>query len=264
LAFEAAKAVDGRFLLRIEDIDTTRSRSEHVQAIFQDLAWLGLTWEEPVVFQTSRGEAYRAALEALISRGLVYRCFRTRAEIAEIASAPHGSETPFFGEPLTAAEETRRLGAGEPFAWRLSVRAAEAALGGFGGLTFVDDVRGEMIADPWSAGDIILARKDVGVSYHLAVTVDDAWQGVNLVVRGEDLLQACHVQRLLQALLDLPTPIYRHHRLILRPDGKRFAKRDAAETLRGLRAAGVTADRLKADLLVESRSAGVPPALGRR
>ncbi|MGA2951720.1 MAG: tRNA glutamyl-Q(34) synthetase GluQRS [Caulobacteraceae bacterium] len=246
-AFDAAAA--GRFLLRIEDIDTARSKPAFAEAIFDDLAWLGLIWQEPVLFQSTRGEAYSAALASLAERGLIYRCFRTRAEIADIASAPHGPQTAFFGQPPPSDEEARRLAAGEPFAWRLSVRAAEQALGGFGDLAFVDEIRGEMAADPWRAGDVVLARKDVGVSYHLAVTVDDAWQGVSLVVRGEDLLEACHVQRLLQALLGLPTPAYRHHRLILRPDGKRFAKRDTAETLRSLRASGVTADALRAELL---------------
>jgi glutamyl-Q tRNA(Asp) synthetase len=249
-AFDAARSAGGRFLLRIEDIDTARCRPAFTDAIFEDLAWLGIAWEAPVVFQSARAEAYRAALAALAERGLIYRCFRTRAEIAEIASAPHGPQTAFFGQPAPADEEARRLAAGEPFAWRLSVRAAEQALGGFANLTFVDQMRGEMTAVPWRAGDVVLARKGVGVAYHLAVTVDDAWQGVTLVVRGEDLLGACHVQRLLQALLALPTPIYRHHRLILRPDGKRFAKRDTAETLRSLRAAGVTAEQVRRELEV--------------
>ena len=235
--------------MRIEDIDSIRSRPAFAEAIFDDLVWLGLAWDDPVLFQSTRSEAYGAALASLAERGLIYRCFRTRAEIAEIASAPHGPQTAFFGQPTSADEEARRLAAGEPFAWRLSVRAAERTLGGFSNLEFVDQARGEMTADPWRTGDVILARKDVGVSYHLAVTVDDAWQGVSLVARGEDLLEACHVQRLLQALLGLPTPTYRHHRLILRPDGKRFAKRDTTETLRGLRAAGVTAEALKAELL---------------
>ena len=164
------------------------------------------------------------------------------------ARAPHGPETPFFGEPLSASEEAARLADSAPFAWRLSISAAEGALGGFSGLTFVDAERGRIAADPWAAGDAVLARKDLGVAYHLAVAVDDAAQGVTLVIRGEDLLDACHIQRLLQALLGLPAPRYHHHRLIPGPDGRRLAKRDKSETLQALRAAGVTPDRLRTDL----------------
>ena len=249
IAHDAAKEAGGGFLLRIEDIDTARCRQEFAEAIFEDLAWLGLAWEAPVVFQSARAEAYARALQSLRERGLLYRCFRTRAEVLdEIARAPHGPQAPFLGAPLDPEEEARRLAEGAPFAWRLSVDAAEAALGGFGGLTFVDQALGEMVADPHRAGDVVLARKEVGVSYHLAVTVDDADAGVTCVIRGEDLIEACHVQRLLQALLGLPTPLYRHHPLILRPDGKRLAKRDSTETLRSLRAAGMTPQRLRAEL----------------
>jgi glutamyl-Q tRNA(Asp) synthetase len=202
-----------------------------------------------VVFQSQRMAAYTAALDQLRERRLLYRCFRTRAEVAAaIGQAPHGPETPFFGEPLSASEEAARLARGAPFAWRLSIPAAEDALGGFSGLTFVDAERGRIAADPWAAGDAVLARKDLGVAYHLAVVVDDAAQGVTLVTRGEDLLDACHIQRLLQALLGLPAPRYHHHRLILGPDGKRLAKRDKSETLRSLRAGGMTPQQLRADL----------------
>jgi glutamyl-Q tRNA(Asp) synthetase len=236
-------------VLRIEDIDTARCRPEFTDAILEDLSWLGLTWDGPVVFQSQRTDAHAAALRRLRDAGLLYRCFRTRAEVAAaIGQAPHGPETPFFGGPLTPDEEGARLAAGEPFAWRLSVAAAERAIGSFSGLTFVDTERGVISADPRSAGDVVLARKDLGVAYHLAVVVDDADAGISLVVRGEDLAPACHIQRLLQALLDLPTPVYRHHRLILGPDGKRLAKRDRSETLRALRAAGVTPDDLLAEL----------------
>lgn len=193
--------------------------------------------------------AYAAALERLHGAGLLYRCFRTRAEVAAaIGQAPHGPEAPFFSGPLAAKEEDARLAAGGTFAWRLSIAAAEQALGGFSGLRFVDADRGEMAADPWAAGDVVLARKDLGVAYHLAVVVDDADAGVNLVVRGEDLLAACHVQRLLQALLELPTPVYRHHRMILGADGKRLAKRDKSQTLRALRAGGATPHALRTEL----------------
>ncbi|HEY2482549.1 MAG TPA: tRNA glutamyl-Q(34) synthetase GluQRS [Caulobacteraceae bacterium] len=246
-AFDAAQAAGGRLLLRIEDIDTARCRPEFEAAIFEDLAWLGLTWDEPVVVQSRRLGRYAAALARLAEAGLLYRCFKTRTEVAQaIGRAPHGAEPAFFGEPLGEAEEAKRVAAGEPFAWRLSIRAAERALGGFAGLTFSEEGEGVIIADPWRAGDVILARKDLGVAYHLAAVVDDGESGVTQVIRGQDLKDACHVQRLLQALLGLPAPTYRHHRLILRADGRRLAKRDTAETLRGLRSAGVAPAALRA------------------
>jgi glutamyl-Q tRNA(Asp) synthetase len=245
-AFDAAREVDGRFLLRIEDIDAGRCRPLFEQGIFEDLAWLGVSWETPVRRQSEHLPDYIAALDKLRERGLLYRCFRTRAEVLdEIARAPHGPTPVFRGEPLAAADEARMMAQGRPFAWRLSLAAAERELGGFSGLSFEEADAGPTAAEPAITGDVILARKDVGVAYHLAVVVDDALQGVTHVIRGEDLREATHVQRLLQALLGLPTPIYRHHRLLLRPDGKRFAKRDEAETLRELRARGVTAAELR-------------------
>ena len=191
---------------------------------------------------------YDAALERLRDAGVLYRCFRTRREVAEAAaSAPHGPEQPFRGEPLPAAEEAERLARGEPFAWRLSLAAARARLGeAYGQLSFTDLDAGEAFARPDTAGDVVLARKDVGVAYHLAAVVDDALQGVSHVIRGEDLREAIHIQRLLQALLGLPTPFYRHHRLIVGADGKRFAKRDATGRLADLRARGVTPAEVRA------------------
>lgn len=248
-AHEASRNADGQFLLRIEDIDRTRCRPPFEAAILEDLAWLGLTWESPVRRQSAHMADYRAALDGLAERGLTYRCFRTRREIAEtIEAAPHGAMEAWRGAPLAPAEEERRLAAGEPYAWRLSLDAAEQALGGFGGLSFVDEDRGVILARPELGGDVVLARKDVGVAYHLAVVHDDALQGVTHVVRGADLFEATHVQRLLQALLGVPTPIYRHHRLLTGPDGKRFAKRDGAETLRSLRGLGMTAGELRAEI----------------
>jgi glutamyl-Q tRNA(Asp) synthetase len=254
-AHEAARAAGGRFLLRIEDIDATRCRPEYEAGIYEDLAWLGLSWEQPVRRQREQLADYRAALEALAREGLVYRCFRTRKEIlAEIGHAPHGAMEAFRGGPLPPNEEARRLAAGEAFAWRLSLSAAEARLGGFGGLTFEEEgegphgERGTVQTRPELGGDVVLARKDVGVSYHLAVVVDDALQGVTHVIRGQDLFEAAHVQRLLQALLGMPTPVYRHHRLLTGPDGKRYAKRDKAETLAEIRARGVTAAELRREL----------------
>jgi glutamyl-Q tRNA(Asp) synthetase len=254
-AYEAAQRVSGRFILRIEDIDRTRSRPEYEAAILEDLAWLGLDWEQPVRRQSEHMADYEQALCALADRGLLYRCFRTRREIAqEIASAPHGAMEVFRGAPLSPDEEERRLAGGEAYAWRLSLDAARRAVGEFAGLSFVEEGQGPngetglVQARPELGGDVVLARKDVGVAYHLAVVVDDALQGITHVVRGLDLFEAAHVQRLLQALLGLPTPIYRHHRLLTGPDGKRFAKRDRAETLRELRTRGVTPAELRREL----------------
>jgi glutamyl-Q tRNA(Asp) synthetase len=153
------------------------------------------------------------------------------------------------GGPLSAGEEARLIAENRPYAWRLSIAAAERTLGGFSALSFTDRERGTIAADPWRAGDVVLGRKDLGVAYHLAVVVDDAFQAVSEVVRGEDLLEACHVQRLLQALLDLPAPAYRHHRLVVGPEGRRLAKRHKAETLRALREAGVSPAQLRRQLL---------------
>jgi len=254
-AHEAARAAGGRFLLRIEDIDRTRCRPEYEAAVYEDLAWLGLAWETPVRRQSEHMDNYARALRELAERGLLYRCFRTRREIAEeIERAPHGAMEVFRGGPLPADEEERRVEAGEAFAWRLSLDAAERTLGGFQDLTFVEEgegpagERGVLQARPELGGDVVLARKDVGVAYHLAVVVDDALQGITHVIRGQDLFEATHVQRLLQALLALPTPVYRHHRLLTGPDGRRFAKRDRAETLRELRARGVTPADLRREM----------------
>jgi glutamyl-Q tRNA(Asp) synthetase len=249
-AFVAAQKAGGRFLLRIEDIDATRCRPEYEAAIYEDLAWLGLSWESPVRRQSEHMDDYRAALERLRDRRLVYRCFRTRKEILDaIGQAPHGLPPPFRGQPLEPAEESRRLKAGQAFAWRLSLDAAKAALGpAWDRLSFVEQGEGELAADPSAAGDVVLARKDVGVAYHLAVVVDDARQGITHVIRGRDLFEATPIQRLLQELLGLPAPVYRHHRLLLGPDGKRYAKRDKAETLREIRSRGITADELRREL----------------
>ena len=257
-AFAAARRAGGRFLLRVEDIDAERCRPQFEQAIYEDLAWLGVEWETPVRRQSEHLDEYQAALERLRSEGMVYRCFRTRKEVLdEMARAPHGPEPqPFRGGPLPTAEERARLERGEPFAWRLSLDAARARLGpGFGPLEFLegasegDGVESGMVrAKPEGAGDVVLARKGLGVAYHLAVVVDDALQGITEVIRGEDLFEATHIQVLLQRLLGLPTPTYRHHRLLLRPDGKRYAKRDTSETLRALREAGVDAAELRAQL----------------
>ncbi|HEY0436261.1 MAG TPA: tRNA glutamyl-Q(34) synthetase GluQRS [Phenylobacterium sp.] len=254
-AFEAARQAGGRFLLRIEDIDRTRCRAEFEAGVLEDLAWLGLEWAAPVRRQSQHMAHYGAALRELAERGLVYRCFRTRREVAEaIESAPHGAMEAFRGAPLPRSEEQRRVEAGEPYAWRLSLAAAERVLGGFARLSFIEEGQGPggehgvVLARPEVGGDVVLARKDVGVAYHLAVVHDDALQEVTHVIRGQDLFEAAHVQRLLQALLGLPAPVYRHHRLLAGPDGKRLAKRDRAQTLQDLRARGMTAQALRAEL----------------
>jgi len=205
-----------------------------------------------VLRQSEHISDYLAALEQLKAHGLVYRSFKTRKEILEsMASAPHGAPEGYRGQPLPADEEVARLAAGEPFAWRLDLDAATRAAAP---LSFIEagegpaGEHGEIAVDASSAGDIVLARKDVGVAYHLAVVVDDARQGVTEVVRGQDLFEAAHIQRLLQALLGLPEPRYRHHRLITDPAGQRLAKRTGAETLRSLRARGVTSAVLRSEL----------------
>lgn len=247
-AFDAARAAGGRFLLRMEDIDHGRARPEFEAAILEDLAWLGVAWEEPVRRQSEHMADYAAALRSLIDRDLVYRCFRTRKEVVEaIASAPHGAnEDVFRGERLPAAEEEAKLAAGEPFAWRLSLKKARSVLGpAYFALVFEDET-GFVRAEPEKHGDVVLARKDFPTSYHLASVWDDALQGVTHVIRGEDLRDAAHLHVLLQKLLDLPQPSYRHHRLVLGDDGKRLAKRDQSATLRALREAGKTPDDVRA------------------
>jgi len=253
-AFDAARAADGRFLLRIEDIDQGRVRPEFEAAIYYDLAWLGIEWDAPVRRQSEHMVEYEQVLEGLIERGLLYRDFRTRRKIAQaIASAPHGaSEDVFRGEALAADEEAERLAAGEPFAWRLSLKKARAALGpDYFALVFEDET-GVVSADPEKHGDVVLARKDFATSYHLASVWDDALQSVTHVIRGDDLRDAAHLHVLLQKLLGLPRPVYGHHRLILDKDGKRLAKRDQSTTLRALRESGRTPADIRAMLRVNA------------
>ena len=226
-AHDWARARGGAFLLRIEDIDTARSRPEHVEAILADLRWLGLAWDGPVVFQSQRLARYTAALDRLRAEGLLYPCFCTRAEIAEAMSAPHGAAQVYPGtcRALAAPDLSR------PHCWRLDMAGATARTGA---LTWSDAGR-TIAATPEAQGDVVLARKDAPASYHLAVTVDDGAQGVTDVVRGVDLFDATHVHRLLQALLGMPTPAYHHHPLLTGPDGERLAKRHGSPTLAALR-----------------------------
>jgi len=254
--FELAAREHGRFLLRIEDIDIQRTREEHVAHIFEDLRWLGLTWEEPVLRQSTRFNAYRAAARTLLDRGLLYPCFATRSEIdAAVAINPTGSDPdgaplyPGLGKNLAPAEIGRRRAIGEPSCLRLHMeRALQAAytLQRGAPLTFREwnaepgtppDI---IAADPARWGDAIIVRKDTPASYHLAVVLDDALQGVSHVVRGRDLYAATDLHRLLQVLLGLPEPFYHHHRLLLDSDGRKLSKSLRHTSLRTLRAAGAT------------------------
>jgi glutamyl-Q tRNA(Asp) synthetase len=253
VGYERAKAGGGRFLVRIEDIDQGRSRPQFVAGIFADLAWLGISWEEPVVFQSQRMPAYRAAAQRLERMGLLYPCFATRAEIE--AAASEGGVDP-DGAPLypglykgrDAAEIAERKARGEPFALRIDMAAATAAAAARlkgAGLAFVelgeDGAPTTVPAAPERWGDAVIVRKDVPTSYHLAVVVDDACQGVTHVTRGRDLYAATGLHRLLQVLLDLPAPLYHHHRLITDTSGRKLAKSARDTSLRSLREQGCTA-----------------------
>jgi len=260
-AFAAITACDAaaghRFLLRIEDLDSGRSRPEYVTAIYEDMKWLGLTWDEPVLCQSTRTDAYRSALAKLDRLRLVYPCFCTRREIAdEVAravEAPHESESDSLKYPgtcraLTDAQRERRIASGERYAIRLDSANAAARCGL---LQFEEcgigprDEHGIVTVDSLLFGDVVLARKDLPAAYHLAVVVDDAHQGVTLVTRGNDLYSATHIQRVLQELLELPVPRYAHHRLILDETGRKYSKRDRAATLRSLSAEGTTPDAIR-------------------
>jgi len=259
-AYAAIRAHDAgeRFLLRIEDIDRSRCRPEYEAAIFEDLAWLGLDWEKPVLHQSARSFAYAAALQKLTAKGVVYPCFCTRKDIAdEIAravEAPHGPDGPTYPgtcRRLTETDRAAKKASGQSFAMRLDAAKAAAQAGPLVFEEFGAGPKGEhgtIEIDPLLFGDIVLARKDLPAAYHLAVVVDDAFQGVTLVTRGNDLFPATHVQLLLQALLGLPQPRYAHHRLILDSNGRKFSKRDNAVTLRSLRESGVTPDGIRRQL----------------
>jgi len=240
----AHSAPGGEFLLRHEDIDGDRVRGQFYQAIEDDLRWLGLAWDGPAVRQTARVAAHSEALEKLRDAGLLYPCFCTRREIREeigrMGGAPHAGETPPY--PGTCRHlphhiRAERIEKGDTHAWRLDAAAISTRTAP---LTFTDLRHGRIAVDPSLLGDVILARKDIGVAYHLAVVVDDAWQEITHVTRGEDLLSSTHVHRQLQAWLGLPEPLYLHHRLITDPQGKRLAKRDESQTLKHLRESGAT------------------------
>lgn len=282
LAHRFARERDGRFLLRIEDIDPGRARKGFVAGIIEDLRWLGIDWDGPVVRQSERLLLYEAALDRLKRDGLLYPCFCTRseiaAEIARSAAAPHGPEGVVYpgtcrpklrtSHPGVSRDpvETLELGPGSrrddsikdrTHAWRLDMTAA---LSRVGPLRWTDAEAGTIQAHPSRFGDVVLARKDAPTSYHLAVTVDDAAQGVTDVVRGRDLFNATDVHRLLQALLGLPTPRYHHHPLLTGPDGQRLAKRHGAPALADLRASGADPAKLAAKLLAGRLPAGYSAA----
>jgi glutamyl-Q tRNA(Asp) synthetase len=246
VAFSMARnSPNGIFLLRHEDIDGPRVREEFYHGIEEDLKWLGLDWDGAPLRQTARISAYDLALESLRSRGLVYPCFCTRREIQEellrMAAAPQSAEAPIYPgtcRGLSADEQQAKLDAGIAHAWRLdSTRASELA----GPLSFCDLRFGEIPVNSDLLGDVVLARKDIGTAYHLAVVVDDAFQQISHVTRGEDLLSSTHVHRLLQALLNLPEPIYLHHALMLDETGKRLAKRSESLSIANLRDSGMSA-----------------------
>lgn len=253
-AWRKARETSGRFLLRIEDIDPTRCRDEFVAGIEEDLTWLGLHWEQPTRRQSAHMADYRAALDRLHVMGLLYPCFCTRktimAEVAAAGAAPHlqvmgldSTVYPGSCRHMTAAERVARLRGAESWCWRLDMAQACARAGA---LRWRDAEQGWTTARPQDFGDVVLARKEIPVSYHLAVTVDDALQGVTCVTRAADLLRVTDIHRLLQCLLGLPTPDYHHHKLLTDPLGKRYAKRDQAVTLQALRAQGKTPEQIAA------------------
>jgi glutamyl-Q tRNA(Asp) synthetase len=243
-AWQEAIAGQGTCLLRLEDIDAARCRPEFERAIFEDLTWLGLRWPEPVWRQSERTKAYQSGLQRLDALGVVYPCFCARKDLAAI-DAPHGPAGPVYPgtcRHLTVSELRERRARAAPSALRLDV---SKALRLTGPLTWIDLDRGLQRAEPSQLGDVILARKDIATSYHLAVTVDDAAQHITVVTRGEDLFASTHIHRLLQALLGLTVPVWRHHRLIRDEQGQRLAKRDDARSLRSLRQRGMTPDEVR-------------------
>lgn len=246
-----AKKNGGRFLMRIEDIDSLRCRPEYEDALYEDLQWLGLEWETPVRRQSDHMSDYADALDDLKNKRVLYPCFCSRRdirrEIKAAATAPHqGPEGPHYPgtcRSLSADEADSRKLAGEPFALRLDTQKALSLAKG--PLIWRDWQGKAFTAQPELFGDVVLARKDILTSYHLSVSIDDDLQGVNLIIRGEDLLPATDVHRLLQDLLELKVPVYHHHHLLTGDDGKRFAKRDKSMTLRSLREAGKSPDEIR-------------------
>ena len=254
--YESARRSEGPFILRIEDLDFTRCRPEFETALEEDLGWLGITWELPVRRQSDHLSDFAAAADSLQQQGLLYPCFCTRKDIQQeinaAGGAPHGPDGPVYPgtcKHLSPAERDDRIAAGQSFALRLNLEKAIRITGS--DLPWRDLAKGWQTARPEIFGDIVLIRKDIGSSYHLAVVHDDAIQGVTRVTRGMDLFSATHIQRVLQSLLVLPTPVYHHHQLICDNNGKRLAKRDNAESLRSIRDRGITAEELRAKLFAD-------------
>lgn len=241
-----AREANGRFLLRIEDLDPTRCKPEFVDGIYDELRWLGLDWDEPILVQSRRTAAYQAALDALKSRGLAYTCFCTRADIAQSLTAPHGDAAASYPGTCRDLPDDPDRRSRAPHCWRLDSAGAIARAG----LPSWTEADGRTFtADERDLGDAILARKDAPASYHLSCVVDDAASGVTTVVRGADLRPSTPIQRLLQRLLGLPEPTYLHHPLVTHADGRRLAKRDRAPTLAAMREAGFDGPSVVADLI---------------
>jgi len=253
-AHDFARTRGGVFLLRIEDIDTARSRPEFVQSICDDLRWLGLDWDGDVIFQSHRFESYQNALDRLKAMGLLYPCFCTRSQMkAEqkrlaLPAGPDGPVYPGTCRNLVPSETQKRMKE-EPYCWRLDVgKAAAVAAVSHGPLTWQDKELGRQIADPESLGDVVLDQKETPASYHLAATLDDNTDGITHVVRGHDLFASTHIHRLLQALLGLPTPHYVHHGLLVDDNDQKLAKSKASLPLRDMRQQGADGDTLRAQL----------------
>ena len=258
LAQDRARAEQGRFLLRIEDIDGPRCRPAFEAAIIEDLSWLGIRWDAPPLRQSDRLPLYAARLATLTDRGLAYRCFRTRTQVQAAMSAPHGPPRAFVGGRLPPREEAERAARGEPFAWRLDLAAAQRATGAVMVRIEESGTVRERPITPEAHGDVVLGRKDIGTSYHLAATTDDAASGVTHVIRGEDLAHAAELHALLHVLFGETPPVYVHHRLITDDEGRRLAKRDRARTLAALRAEGASPASIRARLGLPQRGSGTP------
>ncbi|UYQ72748.1 tRNA glutamyl-Q(34) synthetase GluQRS [Pelagibacterium flavum] len=248
-----ARALGGAFVLRIEDIDTVRCRPEFVEAVFKDLQWLGLEWPEPVRVQSAHFDDYRVAADALRSKGLLYPCFCTRAEIRAAADGrtdPDGAPIyPGTCRHLPGAERLEKLEAGVPVQWRLDVGRALDGKGELSIREAMPDPASEVVkrrAEPERWGDVVIVRKDTPTSYHLSVVVDDAIQGITHVTRGMDLYASTDIHVLLQVLLDLPSPVYTHHPLIVGEDAEKLSKSRGSESLAGLRALGIAPGEIRA------------------
>ncbi|MAX14559.1 MAG: tRNA glutamyl-Q(34) synthetase GluQRS [Sphingobium sp.] len=251
MAMDLARGAGGTMRLRIEDIDGTRSRPEHVAGIIEDLRWLGVEWNGDILFQSQRIGHYMAALDRLRDMGLLYPCFCTRADIQASLTAPHGPEGPVYPgtcRALGAEEQTHRIAAGKAHAWRIDMAQATARAGPLCWHAFGAEGSEVIAANPAVHGDVVLARKDAPASYHLSCTLDDAAMGVTHVLRGADLRHATDIHRLLQAVLDLPSPAYRHHPLLVDAQGQRLAKRSGSLSLAQLRTQGIDPRVLAADL----------------